>query len=237
MTGRRAEIGAPCAPGARAPKAVASRWALFICNGRFAYVSFSITRPSVAVDVSSTGGAEVTSTVSVASPTVNTGLKLNTERAFTARFTCFIVLNPLASTVKEYVPGGRGAMVNKPADDDVRTVAIFVATLVAITVAFGTVAPVLSVTVPEIVPSPAVCPLSPTGLAIDNVAASRRNAVYSVFAKLPRKMLVLKCMINLDRNKFSCKIARFLAANAHCTEFVLFFRFSFPKSGVGVLRL
>lgn len=38
-----------------------------------------------------------------------------------------------------------------------RTVAIFVAALIAVTLAFGMTAPVESVTIPVIVPSPAVC--------------------------------------------------------------------------------
>lgn len=45
-------------------------------------------------------------------------------------------------------------MLNRPADDEVRSVVILVATFVAVTLAFGIAPPVLSVTVPAIVPSP-----------------------------------------------------------------------------------
>ena len=48
-------------------------------------------------------------------------------------------------------------MVNNPEEEEVRTVGTLLAKLTAFTWAFGTAAPVLSVTVPEIVPSPAVC--------------------------------------------------------------------------------
>ena len=47
-------------------------------------------------------------------------------------------------------------MLNRPEDDDVRWLETFVAVLVATTVALGMAAPVLSVTVPVMVPAPAV---------------------------------------------------------------------------------
>jgi hypothetical protein len=82
-------------------------------------------------------------------------------------------------------------MVYKPADDDVRAVATFVATFVAMTVAFGTTAPVLSLTVPEMVPSPAVCAFN----AIGNATANRKSALHSVFAGLPWNMLSLEYIL------------------------------------------
>src|SRR5438270_6866884 len=89
------------APGAREAKAVASRWALFIWSGRLAYVVFSITRPTVALVVSRTGGAALTSTVSVVSPRDNTGLKPRTPRALTARLSCLRLRKPGAVTLTE----------------------------------------------------------------------------------------------------------------------------------------
>src|ERR1700716_3050399 len=104
----------------------------------------------VALEVLRTGGAAVTTTVSAASPTVNTGLNPRTPRALTTRLSCLRVRNPLAWTLREYVPGGRGAMVYRPEDEEVRWVELPVAMLVAATVALGMAAPVLSVTVPVI---------------------------------------------------------------------------------------
>jgi hypothetical protein len=106
---------------------------------------------------------------------VSTGLKVRTPRALTARLSCFRVRNPLASTLTEYVPGGRGAMVNNPAEDEMRSVATFVAVFVATTFTPGTTAPVLSVTEPEMVPCPAVCAFSATGIAIGNGASRMFN--------------------------------------------------------------
>jgi hypothetical protein len=86
-------------------------------------------------------------------------------------------------------------MVNKPAEVEVRSVVTFVAAFVAITFAPGTTAPVLSVTVPEMVPSPAVWALSATGIAIGNATANRNSALHAVLAKLPRNLLSLEFMM------------------------------------------
>ena len=63
------------------------------------------------MDVSSTGGAAVTSTVSVASPIVSEGLKVRDSESIDNEVLLFSVLNPFASIRSEYVPGGSGAMV------------------------------------------------------------------------------------------------------------------------------
>jgi hypothetical protein len=86
-------------------------------------------------------------------------------------------------------------MVNKPAEDEARSVETFVAVFVAITLAPGTTAPLLSVTVPEMVPSPAVCALSATGIATGNATANRKSALHTVLATLLRKMLSLEFMM------------------------------------------
>jgi len=91
-------------------------------------------------------------------------------------------------------------MVYKPAEEDVRWVATFVATLVAVTVALGTTAPLLSVTVPEMVPSPAVWASSATGVAIviaatNRAATNRKIVLQSVLARLPRSMFFGESMM------------------------------------------
>jgi hypothetical protein len=67
--------------------------------------------------------------------------------------------------------------------------------LVAITFAPGTTAPVLSVTVPEMVPWPAVCAVSATGIATGNAIADRKSALHTVLATLRRKMLFVEFMM------------------------------------------
>src|ERR1700709_742440 len=101
----------------------------------------------VALVVLRTGGAAVTTTVSAASPTVSTGLKPRTPRALTTRLSCLRLRNPFAWTLRGEVPGGMGAMVYRPEDEDVRWVELPVPMLVAMTVALGMAAPVESVTV------------------------------------------------------------------------------------------
>src|SRR5438105_1787429 len=68
----------PCTPGIRNAKSVARRWSGLpyapISMGSAEYISCSIVAPSVALDVSSCGGADVTVTVSVDEPTIITGL-------------------------------------------------------------------------------------------------------------------------------------------------------------------
>jgi hypothetical protein len=56
--------------------------------------------------------------------------------------------------------------------------------LVAITFAPGTTAPLLSVTVPEMVPSPAVWAWSATGFAIDNATAHTKSVLQTMLATL-----------------------------------------------------
>src|SRR6059058_4506792 len=101
-----------------------------------------MTRPTVALVVFSTGGAAVTTIVSVASPKLNTGLKPSALRASTLRLSWRSVLNPFADTSKVYTPTGNGVMEYAPAPVVVRIVATPVAVLVAVTVALGIEAPV-----------------------------------------------------------------------------------------------
>jgi hypothetical protein len=65
--------------------------------------------------------------------------------------------------------------VYAPEDVDVRVVDIFVAALMAVTVAPAITAPELSVTVPVMVPSPAVCASSATGTARRASNANRES--------------------------------------------------------------
>jgi hypothetical protein len=66
-------------------------------------------------------------------------------------------------------------MVNKPEDDEVRTLGTLVAMFIAVTWAFGITAPVLSVTVPEIVPSPAVCACMVGGIAVSRARPDTKS--------------------------------------------------------------
>src|ERR1039458_2893684 len=157
--------------------------------------------PTVALVVSSTGGAVVTITVSVASPTFNTGLKPNSPSATTSRFSWVNVLNPLAATVTVYVPGCSGAMVYAPAPEVVRVVDTLVATFVAVTVALGIAAPVLSVTVPVMVPSPAVCAFSVTDANISANRGKRANTDAIPVERLRWKLFTL-CVIEASYGIF-----------------------------------
>jgi hypothetical protein len=72
-------------------------------------------------------------------------------------------------------------MLNAPADVVVRVVDTFVAALVAVTVAPAITAPELSVTVPVMVPSPAVCAFSAFGTARRASNANRENPLRTAF--------------------------------------------------------
>jgi hypothetical protein len=70
---------------------------------------------------------------------------------------------------------------------------------VAVTVAFGIAAPVVSVTVPVIVPSPAVCALSVTGAAMSAVTMSTANALRSIVALFCNPLIL--CVIAASSEK------------------------------------
>ena len=81
-------------------------------------------------------------------------------------------MNPFADTSKVYTPTGNGVMEYAPAPVVVRIVATPVAVLVAVTVALGIEAPVLSVTVPAIAPWPPTCAMRCSGMTSSTIAAS-----------------------------------------------------------------
>ena len=117
-----------------------------------------MTRPTVAFEVLRTGGAAVTTTVSVAWPMVRTGLKVRTPRALTTRLLLLLERAEARGFDAESVGSGRDGRDGEQASRRTRCAArrTLVALLIAMTVALGIAAPVESVTVPEMVPSPAV---------------------------------------------------------------------------------
>jgi hypothetical protein len=98
--------------------------------------------------------------------------------------------------------------VNKPEEDEARTVDTFVAVFIAVTCAFGIAAPVLSVTVPEIVPSPAVCACMVGGTAITMARADTKIIRPTAGDCLQWQILVLKSMMtSLERRPMACTVA------------------------------
>src|SRR5439155_2816481 len=113
---------------------------------------FSMTVPTVAFDVSTSGDTPVTVVCSEMVP--------NSSEKFTASVCCtcsttsrVAVLNPSSSVFTVYVPGGNAGKSNRPTSLlDVVRVAL-VALFTTVTVAPGITAPVESFTSPVIVPS------------------------------------------------------------------------------------
>jgi hypothetical protein len=98
-------------------------------------------------------------------------------------------------------------MVNKPEEDEVRTVGTLVAVSIAVTWAFGIEAPVLSVTVPEIVPSPAVWACRVGGIAISRGRPDTKSIKAKGLSSLQWKIVFLKSMMtSLEREAVACMV-------------------------------
>ena len=113
---------------------------------------FSMTVPTVAFDVSTSGETPVTSVCSEIVP--NSSVKLTRAVWFTCNSTSLVaVLKPSSSLFTVYGPGGSAGKSNRPTSLlEVVRVAL-VALFTTVTVAPGTTAPVESLTSPVIVPS------------------------------------------------------------------------------------
>src|SRR5438128_9012998 len=113
---------------------------------------FSMTVPTVAFDVSTSGETPVTSVCSEIVP--NSSVKLTRAVWFTCNSTSLVaVLKPSSSLFTVYGPGGSAGKSYRPTSLlEVVRVAL-VALLITVTVAPGTTAPVESFTSPVMVPS------------------------------------------------------------------------------------
>jgi hypothetical protein len=97
-----------------------------------------------------------------------------------------------------YVPGGTGAMLKKPADEESLTVLTPVALFVIVMVAWATTAPVESVTVPSREPSPAVC--AGAGIAVQSKHSANAKSANAKLAQTPMHCLsVANALLNVFR--------------------------------------
>src|SRR5262245_31915 len=134
-------------PAVNSSKVYTSR----LTSGRLTICALVVVCPNVALEVSTSGASEVMETVSLTAPASSAGSMRALRLTSSTMPLRTYFLKPVAVTSIRYRPMGRNWIEYWPDESVVAAREKLVSTLIAVTCAFGTTAPAVSLTVPEIV--------------------------------------------------------------------------------------